>query len=47
MVFEHYGPSVYDFMRSNDYRPFPMETIQEVARETLKSLHCAPFVSSS
>jgi dual-specificity kinase len=28
MVFEKLGPSLYDFLRRNDYQPFPLAVVQ-------------------
>jgi len=42
LVFESLGPSLYDFMKRHDYRPFPMICIQDFAvqlLETLEFLH--------
>ena len=35
MVFEKLGPSLYDFLRRNDYQPFPLSVVQSVARQLL------------
>ncbi|KIY96827.1 CDC-like kinase [Monoraphidium neglectum] len=32
MVFEKLGPSLYDFLRRNDYQPFPLAVVQEDLR---------------
>jgi len=42
LVFESLGPSLYDFMKKHDYRPFPMICIQDFAvqlLETMEFLH--------
>lgn len=42
MVFENLGPSLFDFMKRHEYRPFPMACIQDFAvqlLETLEFLH--------
>ena len=42
MVFESLGPSLYDFMKRHDYRPFPMICVQDFAvqlLETMEFLH--------
>jgi dual-specificity kinase len=38
MVFEKLGPSLFDFLRKNEYRPFPMDLVQEFSRQLLESV---------
>lgn len=38
MVFEKLGPSLYDFLRRNDYQPFPLAVVQCVARQLLEAV---------
>ncbi|KAI7843948.1 hypothetical protein COHA_002486 [Chlorella ohadii] len=38
MVFERLGPSLYDFLRRNAYRPFPLAMAQAFARQLLESV---------
>lgn len=38
MVFEKYGLSLYDFMKKNRYRPFPMDYVREFAFQILESV---------
>eukprot|EP00877_Chromochloris_zofingiensis_P013582 jgi/Chrzof1/8478/Cz03g12050.t1 len=38
MVFEKLGPSLYDFLRRNDYQPFPMCVVQHVAQQLLEAV---------
>ncbi|KAI8462996.1 MAG: kinase-like domain-containing protein [Monoraphidium minutum] len=38
MVFEKLGPSLYDFLRRNDYQPFPLAVVQSVARQLLEAV---------
>ncbi len=38
MVFEKLGPSLYDFLRRNDYQPFPLAIVQSVARQLLEAV---------
>ncbi|WIA08010.1 hypothetical protein OEZ85_007480 [Tetradesmus obliquus] len=35
MVFEKLGPSLYDFLRRNEYQPLPLALVQAVARQLL------------
>jgi hypothetical protein len=42
MVFESLGPSLYDFLKRHEYRPFPMVCVQDFAvqlLETVEFLH--------
>lgn len=36
--------SVFDFLKSNHYAPFPLKQIQSFARQLLDSVACASFV---
>ncbi|KAL4440678.1 hypothetical protein ABPG77_000387 [Micractinium sp. CCAP 211/92] len=38
MVFERLGPSLYDFLRRNGYKPFPLAMAQAFARQLLESV---------
>ena len=38
MVFEKLGPSLYDFLRRNEYQPFPMAVVQAIARQLLEAV---------
>lgn len=40
MVFELLGQSVFDFLKSNDFRPFPLHHIQQFAKQILTSVAC-------
>lgn len=49
-VFEKLGPSLYDFLRKNSYRSFPIDLVRELARQILESVACvwtflAPLLS--
>lgn len=51
-VFEKLGPSLYDFLRRNSYRSFPIDLVRELGRQLLESVACvwtilAPFSSIS
>ena len=37
-VFERLGPSLFDFLRKNNYRPFPLAVVQQFARQMLRSV---------
>nr|CAG8460821.1 2679_t:CDS:10 [Entrophospora candida] len=37
MVFDLYGSSLFDFLKLNNFSPFPMNQIQDVARQLLNS----------
>ncbi|KAK1577710.1 hypothetical protein Q3G72_024171 [Acer saccharum] len=41
IVFEMLGPSVYDFLRKNNYHPFPVDLVRELGRQLLE---CVAFV---
>ncbi|ONM40929.1 Serine/threonine-protein kinase AFC3 [Zea mays] len=38
IVFEKLGPSLYDFLKRNRYRPFPVELVREFGRQLLESV---------
>lgn len=38
MVFEKLGPSLFDFLRKNEYRPFPLDLVQGFSRQLLESV---------
>ncbi|KAJ3703276.1 hypothetical protein LUZ61_006981 [Rhynchospora tenuis] len=38
IVFERLGPSLYDFLRRNSYRSFPIDLVREFARQILESV---------
>ncbi|KAL9235610.1 hypothetical protein vseg_010355 [Gypsophila vaccaria] len=38
IVFEKLGPSLYDFLRKNDYRPFPIDSVREIGRQLLECI---------
>ncbi|VAI46568.1 unnamed protein product [Triticum turgidum subsp. durum] len=39
-VCEKLGPSLYDFLRKNSYRSFPVAIVREVAKQLLECLAC-------
>ncbi|CAN0896305.1 Serine/threonine-protein kinase AFC2 [Linum grandiflorum] len=41
IVFEMLGPSLYDFLRKNSYRPFPVDLVRELGRQLLE---CVAFM---
>ncbi|KAH9772963.1 serine/threonine-protein kinase AFC2 [Citrus sinensis] len=41
IVFEMLGPSLYDFLRKNNYRPFPVDLVREIGRQLLE---CVAFM---
>ncbi|XP_039124858.1 serine/threonine-protein kinase AFC2 isoform X1 [Dioscorea cayenensis subsp. rotundata] len=41
IVFEKLGPSLYDFLRKNNYRPFPIDLVRELGRQLLE---CVAFM---
>jgi hypothetical protein len=45
IVSELYGMCVYDFLKDNDFTPFPRHHIQQFARQLLGSVAC--MLSSS
>ncbi|KAK6920614.1 Protein kinase domain [Dillenia turbinata] len=40
IVFEKLGPSLYDFLRKNNYRPFPIDLVREIGRQLLDCVAC-------
>jgi serine/threonine protein kinase len=38
MVFESLGPSLYDFLKSHKYQPFPLLCVRDFARQLLETL---------
>ncbi|MCO5560654.1 hypothetical protein L7F22_014271 [Adiantum nelumboides] len=38
LVFEKLGPSLFDFLKTNDYRPFSVELVQDFGRQLLESV---------
>lgn len=38
IVFEKLGPSLYDFLRKNSYRPFSIDLVRELGRQLLESV---------
>ncbi|XP_078433636.1 LAMMER-type protein kinase AFC2 isoform X2 [Wolffia australiana] len=38
IVFEKLGPSLYDFLRKNNYRPFPVDLVRDLGRQLLESV---------
>ncbi|XP_022767482.1 serine/threonine-protein kinase AFC1-like isoform X3 [Durio zibethinus] len=40
IVFERLGPSLYDFLRKNSYRSFPIDLVRELGRQILESVAC-------
>lgn len=45
MVFELLGQSVFDFLKSNEFRPFPIHHIQKFAKQLLTSVACKCFTT--
>ncbi|KAI3991712.1 hypothetical protein MKX01_038110 [Papaver californicum] len=41
IVFEKLGPSLYDFLRKNNYLPFPIDLVRELGRQLLE---CVAFM---
>ncbi|KAL5718035.1 dual-specificity kinase [Ranunculus cassubicifolius] len=41
IVFERLGPSLYDFLRKNNYRSFPIDLVRELGRQLLE---CVAFM---
>uniref|UniRef100_A0A1D1YD73 dual-specificity kinase n=1 Tax=Anthurium amnicola TaxID=1678845 RepID=A0A1D1YD73_9ARAE len=41
IVFERLGPSLYDFLRKNNYRSFPVDLVRELGRQLLE---CVAFM---
>jgi serine/threonine protein kinase len=40
LVFELLDLSLYDFMKENSFKPFPMESIRHIAKQLLRSTAC-------
>lgn len=40
MVFDLLGQSVFDFLKANQFNPFPMNHIQQFAKQILTSVAC-------
>ena len=38
MVFEKLGPSLYDWLKAQNYRPFPMECVRDFAKQLLETV---------
>ena len=38
LVHEQLGPSLYDFLQANSYKPYPMYCVRDFARQLLESL---------
>lgn len=38
MVFQRLGPSLFDFLRKNNYRPFPIDLVQQFSRQLLEAV---------
>ncbi|KAG1665923.1 hypothetical protein FOA52_004512 [Chlamydomonas sp. UWO 241] len=38
MVFQRLGPSLFDFLRRNNYRPFPIDLVQQFSRQLLEAV---------
>lgn len=34
------GPSLYDFLRKNNYRPFQVDLVRELGRQLLECVAC-------
>ncbi|RDX72496.1 Serine/threonine-protein kinase AFC1, partial [Mucuna pruriens] len=45
IVFEKLGPSLYDFLRKNSYRSFPIDLVREFGRQLLESVACILLVN--
>ncbi|KAK8478853.1 hypothetical protein V6N13_090426 [Hibiscus sabdariffa] len=41
IVFEMLGPSLYDFLQKNNFRPFPVDLVRELGRQLLE---CVAFI---
>ena len=46
IVCEKLGPSLYDFLRKNSYRSFPIALVREVAKQLLECIACVCTVPS-
>lgn len=40
IVFEKLGPSLFDFLRRNNYCPFPVDLVREFGRQLLEAVAC-------
>ena len=40
LVFERLGMSLYDFVKKNDYRGFPLEQVRSISRQVLSAIAC-------
>ncbi|GLJ32600.1 hypothetical protein SUGI_0655850 [Cryptomeria japonica] len=38
IVFEKLGPSLYDYLQKNSFRPFPIDLVREIGRQLLESV---------
>jgi len=43
-VCERLGPSLYDFLRKNNYRPFPVDLVRDFGRQLLESVACRCYI---
>ena len=43
MVFEKLGPSLYDFQKRQNYRPFPLACVRDFAKQLLETLEFLQF----
>ena len=37
------GPSLFDFLRKNNYRSFPVDLVREIGRQVLECVACIDF----
>lgn len=42
-VCERLGPSLYDFLRKNNYRPFSADLVRDFGRQLLESVACKSY----
>jgi hypothetical protein len=42
MVFDVMGLSVFDFLKNNGFRPFPIEHVRTMAHQLLIGIQCMP-----
>ncbi|KAK2976575.1 hypothetical protein RJ640_024196, partial [Escallonia rubra] len=47
IVFEKLGPSLYDFLRKNSYRSFPIDLVREFGRQLLESVACLSMITTT
>ena len=40
LVFESLGSSLYDYLKRNEYRPFPFELVREFTKQMLQVSEC-------